>query len=100
MEAIEEADAFVLPEMNEGTRYLYDNVYNTLACGNEVRLSGLDFDAFELDDIIELDDIYEKYLEVPEERAGSIRRSLWGLPPIAVVSSCVEGAVMALEAFR
>jgi hypothetical protein len=89
MEAIEEADAFTLPEMNHGTAYLYENLYERLAGANEVRLSSLNFDAFELDDIIELDDIYEKYLEVPEERAGNIRRSLWGLPPIAAVSSFV-----------
>jgi hypothetical protein len=83
MEAIEEADAFALPKMSTGTQYLYDNLYSTLASGGEVRLSGLDFNAFELDDVGEIERVYNNCLEAAEERAEGITRSLWAMSPVA-----------------
>ena len=47
--AIEEADAFQMPDMNRGTRYLYDRVYGRLSEGREIRLSEVDFGSFEAD---------------------------------------------------
>ncbi len=89
MEAIEEADAFSLPTMNTGTQYLYDNLYSTLAGGCEVRLSGLDFNAFDLDDVGEIERVYNEYLEATEERVEGITRSLWAMPPVSAVSAFV-----------
>ena len=38
VEAIREADAFALPEMNEGTSYLYNMVYRRMSNGQDVML--------------------------------------------------------------
>ncbi len=83
------ADAFSLPEMNAGTKYLYENLYDRLNGGGEVRLSGLDFDAFELDDVGEIEHIYTNFLEGPEEHAERIMRFLWGVSPVAAASAFV-----------
>jgi uncharacterized protein YfkK (UPF0435 family) len=61
--AIEEAEAFKIPAMNAGTEYLYNSVYNKLAQNMDVRLSALDFEAFELEDIDSLTDIYSNVFE-------------------------------------
>ncbi len=63
VEAIREADAFELPHMNEGTAYLYNSVYSRMVRNKEVRLSELDFDAFEPEDVDSLKDIYTDVFE-------------------------------------
>jgi len=61
--ALSEADVFTLPEMNDGTEYLYNSVYARLSRGEEVSLLGLDFDAFDLDDIDSLNELYDYVFE-------------------------------------
>ena len=63
VEAIREADVFTLPNMNEGTEYLYNTVYNRLARNIDVRLSELDFDSFEPEDVDSLSDLYSDVFE-------------------------------------
>lgn len=89
MAAIGEAERFRLPDMDEGTRYLYDELYRPLSEGMERRLSGLDFERFELDDIESLRDIYCKTLEENGRRADALARTLRDIPPIAAVSAFV-----------
>ena len=89
MAAIGEAERFRLPDMDEGTRYLYDELYRPLSEGMERRLSGLDFEHFELDDIESLRDIYWKSLEENGRRADALARTLRDIPPISAVSAFV-----------
>lgn len=64
MAAIKEADTFRLPSMNAGTEYLYNRIYRRLSQNVDVRLSEIDFDAFDPDDITTLnylhDDVFDK----------------------------------------
>jgi hypothetical protein len=88
MEAIEEADVFTMPEMNPGTKYLYANLYNRLAGGNEITLSGIDFSAFEVNDIGELGRIYDG-LEEGERKSEVIARMLWNISPMTAPAAFV-----------
>ena len=65
--AIEEADVFHLPDRNEGTRYIYDEIYKRLSNGIEVRLSKINFSSFELDDIDTMRDLYFDILETKQK---------------------------------
>lgn len=81
VEAIREADAFALPEMNEGTSYLYDMVYRRMSNGQDVMLSELDFDAFEPEDIDSLTDLHSDVFEKNHYAAGGIVSTLRSLAP-------------------
>ena len=87
--AIEEADSFGLPDMNKGTRYLYDEVYRPLAKGMERRLSEINFGSFGLDDIDSMRELYYDTLEENGRRADSLARTLRDIPPVAAVSAFV-----------
>ncbi len=81
--AIEEADVFHLPDRNEGTRYIYDEIYKRLSNGIEVRLSKINFSSFELDDIDAMRDLYFDILETNENKAKELTHILQNIPPIA-----------------
>ena len=81
--AIEEAESSSLPEMNSGTRYLYDELYRPLAEGLERRLSEINFGSFELEDIESIRDIYTETLEKNARRADALACALRDLAPIA-----------------
>ena len=87
--AVKEAERFSLPDMNEGTRYLYDELYKPMAEGMERRLSDINFKCFELDDIESLRDIYCKTLEENISKADALMRALRDIPPVAAVSAFV-----------
>ena len=70
--AVKEAAPFVLPEMNKGTSYLYNSVYGRLSMGEQVRLSDLDFDAFDSEDITALHNLYEDVFEKNNHQASGI----------------------------
>ena len=82
VEAIREADVFTLPEMNKGTAYLYNTVYQRMSKGHDVRLSELDFDAFEQDDIDDLSDLYSNVFEQNHYAGCGIASTLRGLAPV------------------
>jgi hypothetical protein len=88
MEAIEEADTFATPEMNPGTKYLYENLYNRLAGGSEITLSGLDFAAFAVEDIGDMGSIYDGLAE-DERKSEMISRMLWNLSPVTAPAAFV-----------
>ena len=87
--AIEEAERYSLPEMDSGTRYLYDELYGPLSKGLERRLSEIDFGGFGLSDIESLRDIYSETLEGNARKAEALARSLREIPPVAAVSAFV-----------
>lgn len=89
LDAIEEAKEYKLPEMNEGTQYLYDELYGKASRGMELHLSEIAFDHFELEDIDELRDIYFTSLEANESKANTISGSLLCIQPVAVASEFV-----------
>lgn len=86
--AIEEAEAFCLPEMNEGTSYLYHELYRRLSGGAELRLSEIDFDRFELDDIDSIRELHVD-LEENEGKAYSLIRALLDISPVASAAAFV-----------
>lgn len=87
--AIEEADAFKLPDMNRGTRYLYDRIYGRLSEGREIRLSEVDFGSFELDDIDSIREMYSDTLEENGRKADSLAHILQEIPPHTAASAFV-----------
>jgi len=87
--AIEEADTFCLPGMNAGILYIYDSIYKRLTHGEDVRLSEIDYHAFELDDIDAMRDIYSDVLENNESKADSLACTLRGLMPVVTASAFV-----------
>ena len=58
-----DAAPFTLPDMNPGATYLYDALYKRLSQGLPVRLSEIDFAAFEPDDITTLNNMYTHVFE-------------------------------------
>ena len=76
VEAICEVEAFKLPEMSEGTGYLFENLFSGLSRGEEVRLSNLDFNAFKPEDIESLESLYSDVFEKNYYTAGSIASAL------------------------
>jgi hypothetical protein len=87
--AIEEAEAFSLPDMKGGTRYIYDNLYGRLSRGMELRLSDIDFERFELDDIDSMRTLYSDTLEVNEIGAERLTNSLRNIAPAPVLSAFI-----------
>ena len=87
--AIEEAEAFNPPEMSEGTRYLYERLYQKLVKEADARLSEIDFNRFGLDDIDSIREIYNDTLEYNEMEAERIRNRIWDAPPIMASVSYV-----------
>ena len=83
VDAIAEAAAFRLPEMSDGTAYLYEKLYVRLSNGEDLRLSEVDWDRFDLDDVDILRDLYSDVLEANMFRAASIAEILRSITPVA-----------------
>ena len=82
VESIMEAEAFRLPDMSEGTEYLYNKLYRRLAHGEDTRLSELDFGAFTDDDITALNILHADTFEKSALTAGSIKSELRKITPM------------------
>jgi hypothetical protein len=87
--AIQKAPPFSFPEMNEGATYLFNLVYNHMANDNAVRLSELDFSAFEAEDINSLADLYNDVIEKNNHHADSIASTLRKIDPVCRVAAYV-----------
>lgn len=87
--AIAEADAFKMPDMNEGTAYLYNSIYSNLSQNKDVKLSEIDFEAFEADDISCLNDLHSDVLERNCSTANSMMSTLQQISPICKAVSYV-----------
>jgi hypothetical protein len=82
MSAIKEADTFTLPSMNAGTEYLYNAVYKKLATNTDVRLSEIEFSAFDYDDVDTLNNLHSDLFESNCIEARSIAHALRSLDPV------------------
>ena len=82
--AIEEAESFKMPDMSAGADYIYNNIYGRLSRNIGIRMSEIDFDRFELEDVNAVRDIYSNVLEANERGADTVTRALRGIPPAAV----------------
>ena len=89
MSAIEEAGAFEIPDMSEGTDYLYNKLYRRLSYGDDVRLSEINFYNFELEDVDSMRNIYSDVLEANEYKSETLARSLRELKPATVAAAYV-----------
>jgi len=87
--ALAEADVFTLPVMSEGTGYLYNSVYARLSRGEEVSLLGLDFNAFDPDDIDSLNELYDCVFERNYYAADKISYILRNTAPVCKAVSYV-----------
>jgi len=80
VEMVREADAFKLPDMSKGTGYLFDSVYAGLSRGEDVILSNIDFNTFELEDLDSLvslySDTFEKNYHGAIELAATLREAI------------------------
>jgi hypothetical protein len=82
MASMQKAPSFTMPEMNEGTSYLHNQLYTRLANDESVSLSDLDFSAFELDDIQTLTRLHSDVIEKNSYQANSIVGTLRNVAPI------------------
>lgn len=89
MTAIEEADAFKLPDMTAGAEYVYNSLYKRLSCGEELKLSEINFSRFELDDVDTMRELYSDVLEANESRADALAHKLCGIPPVVAAAAFV-----------
>jgi hypothetical protein len=89
VEALREADAFKLPDMNEGTGYLFDNLYMSLSSGEDVRVSSLDFNAFSPEDLDSLNSLYTGVFERNCHEAGGIASALRETVPVCKAAAYV-----------
>ena len=87
--AIEEAEAFSLPGMTAGIEYIYNSIYKRLTNSEDVRLSEINYNAFDLDDIDSMRDLYSNVLEANESRADTLARTLCGISPIVTAAAFV-----------
>jgi hypothetical protein len=76
VKAVREADTFKLPDMSKGTGYLFDNLYSRLSKGEDVKLSNLDFNAFESEDLEAINCMYSEVFEMNCYAAKSIASAL------------------------
>lgn len=83
--AIADADAFKAPDMNEGTEYLYNNLYSRLSQNMDVKLSDIDFDAFESEDIDSLNDLHSNVFERNNYDANRIMSTLRQTAPVCKI---------------
>lgn len=89
LSAIEEAEEFSLPEMNDGTKYLYDELYGKVSRGMDLHLSEIEFDRFELDDLDTMRDLYSDTLEANERKADALSHDFAKIPPAACAAKFV-----------
>jgi hypothetical protein len=79
--ALNGAATFTLPEMNAGTQYIYHNLYERLSQGKDVRLSGLDMNAFDYEDITALKELYSYVFEANRHTAFELKTTLRQIAP-------------------
>ena len=87
--AIQTVAPFTLPEMSEGTKYLYDGLYKCLLAGKVAFLLDIDFDAFDSEDINSLADMYENIFEKSNCKASNLVNTLNRISPVCKVTAYV-----------
>ena len=89
LSAIEEADVYRLPDMSAGADYIYNNLYRRLSHGEELRLSSIEWNRFELDDVDTIRRLHFDVIEADESKANAISYTLRGLKPITTAAAFV-----------
>jgi len=74
--SVQESPSFEFPEMNDGTRYLFKNIYCRISSGESVLLSDLDYDAFDNDDISSLQNLYSTVFRENGYRINCITKAV------------------------
>ena len=82
LESIGDAPPYTLPDMSAGTTYLYDTLYKRLSQGLPVRLSAIDFTAFEPEDITALNQLYQNVFDKNNYVSNSITFALRKATPV------------------
>ena len=82
MSSIQRAPAFTAPEMNDGTGYLFNKIYKPLSNGGTACLSDLDFDAFDLEDIGSLDELFKNVYESYSYKTSGIADTMRKIAPV------------------
>ncbi len=80
--AVRETDIFHFPAMNTGTEYLYNHLYKRLLADGYVTLSGLDFAAFDSEDIGALNDLHSKVFERNSYTSNEVISILQAISPV------------------
>ena len=88
-DAVREADPFELPEMNKGTVYLFNNIYVHLAAGKEIRLSNLDFNAFDSEDLNTLSSLCNDVIMQNSRKAFDFVNTLRKIAPMSKATAYV-----------
>lgn len=89
MTAVQEAPPFDFPEMNEGTNYLFTSLYCRLASDEEVRLSGLDLNAFSIEDVASLGELYSSVFEQSNYQVNNIAAALRRIAPVCKAAAYI-----------
>ena len=79
-DALTKVPAYELPKMNDGAQYIYNKIFMPLAREEEIYLSGLDFDAFDIDDITSFTKQYANDIQKHYYQTGYISHSLQQIP--------------------
>ena len=87
--AIEEADAFKLPDMSAGAEYIYNELYGRLSRDEDLRLSQINWESFELDDINTMRDLYSESIGQDEYKTAAMAHTLHGLSPVVTAATFV-----------
>ena len=87
--AIEEADVFKFPAMSDGADYVYNSLYRRILHGEDLRLSHINWDRFELDDVDTMRELYSDVLYANEYKAESMAHTLRGLSPVVSAATFV-----------
>ena len=87
--AIEEAEAFRLPDLSVGADYIYNNLYKKLSHGEELRLSAIDWASFNLDDVDTVRELHFDVLTANESKAYTITGALRGIKPASTAAAYV-----------
>ena len=87
--AVRQAVPVTFPEMDKGTRYLYENLYRRLSNEEDVYLSDLDFNAFDSEDVYALSDLHENVFERRTHQADTITNTLRRIKPIGTAAAYV-----------
>jgi hypothetical protein len=83
VDAITIAPTFTPPELNVGAQYIQEKIADRLARGNEVRLSEINFEAFDLEDIDGFQSFHE-HMGQHEHRCDQVAQAFFKLKPATV----------------
>ena len=88
VEALAVAPAYKPPELNAGSQYIQEKIADRLISGNKVRLSEINFESFDLEDINALQK-FNDHIEQYENRCMQVAQSFRKLKPVVVSGTFV-----------